>query len=167
MDIKYILFVIKCKCLIDKILLPSWGHLATLPQPWPSPCSSLVPHIPLFTKGSFENLKKLFQTYPCPKLNARVTSNNNGNKKSHLKTPHSQTCLVVQWIWICLIQKDPTCLGATQPMHHNSWAHALQLLKPVCLEPMLRIEKPLQWEACALQLKKDCLQLQGPSATQR
>ena len=62
-----------------------------------------------------------------------------------------------------LVWEDPTCHGATKPMCHNYWAHVLetlshnywslctlepvccnywahmpQLLKPVCLEPMLR-----------------------------
>ena len=63
-----------------------------------------------------------------------------------------------------LVWEDPTCHGATKPVHHNYWACALepashnywahvpQLLKPVCLEPMLRNkEKPPQWEACAPQ----------------
>ena len=49
-----------------------------------------------------------------------------------------------------LDQEDPTCCGATKPMHHNYWACALgpashiywarvlQLLKPACLQPVLR-----------------------------
>ena len=48
-----------------------------------------------------------------------------------------------------LVQEDPTCRGATKPVHHNYWACALepashnywarvlQLLKPVRLEPVL------------------------------
>ena len=51
-------------------------------------------------------------------------------------------------------REDPTCRGATKPVHHNYWAWALepashsywarvlQLLKPTCLEPVLRNEKP-------------------------
>ena len=31
----------------------------------------------------------------------------------------------------------PMCRGAAKPMRHNYWTHALQLLKPTCLEPML------------------------------
>ena len=62
-----------------------------------------------------------------------------------------------------LLQEDPTCRGATKPVHHNYWAcalepvshnywaHVLQLLKPMRLEPVLHNEKPLQWEAHALQ----------------
>ena len=49
-----------------------------------------------------------------------------------------------------LVWEDPTCHGATKPVHHNYWACALepmshnywarvpQLLKPTCLEPVLR-----------------------------
>ena len=49
-----------------------------------------------------------------------------------------------------LVWEDPTCCGATKPMRHNYWACALepashnywahvpQLLKPTCLEPVLR-----------------------------
>ena len=53
------------------------------------------------------------------------------------------------WVW-ALVQEDPTCRGATKPVHHNYWACTLepeshnywarvpQLLKPSHLEPMLR-----------------------------
>ena len=52
--------------------------------------------------------------------------------------------------------EDPTCREAMKPVRHNYWACALepmshnywarvpQLLKPVCLEPVLHNEKPLQ-----------------------
>ena len=44
------------------------------------------------------------------------------------------------WIW-SLIREDPTCLGASQPVRHNSWACALELGKyssePMSLEPVL------------------------------
>ena len=56
----------------------------------------------------------------------------------------------MQGTWVrALLQEDPTCCGATKPVHHNYWACTLepashnywarvpQLLKPVCLEPML------------------------------
>ena len=74
-----------------------------------------------------------------------------------------RTSLVVQWLRICLpmqgtrvralVREDPTCHGATNPMHHNCWACALepasynywahvpQLLKPMRLEPVLRNKK--------------------------
>ena len=67
---------------------------------------------------------------------------------------------MVQWLRICLprqgtqvwslVWEDPTCRGAAKPMHlsywacalepasHNYWACMLQLLKPACLQPMLR-----------------------------
>ena len=69
------------------------------------------------------------------------------------------TSLVVQWLRICLpikgtwvlslTQEDPTCHGATKPMHHNYWVHALEpvscsywvwrppLLSPQALEPLV------------------------------
>ena len=34
-----------------------------------------------------------------------------------------------------------TCRGATKLVHRNYWACVLQLLKPVCLEPVLHHEK--------------------------
>ena len=70
------------------------------------------------------------------------------------------TSLVVQWLRICLptqgtrvqalVHEDPTCCGAAKPTCHNYWDCVLepvhhnyralvpQLLKPVCLEPVLR-----------------------------
>ena len=78
--------------------------------------------------------------------------------------------LVAQWLRIrlpmqgtqvwSLVREDPTCHGATKPMHHNYWACApepachnywarvLQLLKPGHLEPVPatrshRNEKPV------------------------
>ena len=58
------------------------------------------------------------------------------------------TSLVAQWLRIrlpmqrtpvrALVQEDPTCRGATKPVHHNYWACTPQLLKPACLEPVLR-----------------------------
>ena len=68
------------------------------------------------------------------------------------------TSLVAQWLRIrlpipgtrvrALVWEDPTCRRATKPVHHNYWAHVLQLLKPAHLEPVLcnkrshRNEKP-------------------------
>ena len=59
--------------------------------------------------------------------------------------------LPMQGIWVrSLVREDPTWLGATKPVCHNYWACTLeptshnywarvpQLLKPVCLEPILR-----------------------------
>ena len=83
--------------------------------------------------------------------------------------------LVIQWLRICLqikgtwvlslIQEDPTCHGATKPMHHSYWVHALepmscnywawmpQLLSPHALEPLICTEEPPQREACTAQLE--------------
>ena len=51
-----------------------------------------------------------------------------------------RTCLVVQWLRICLpmqgtrvwslVQEDSACHRATKPVYHNSCAQVLQLLKP-------------------------------------
>ena len=59
--------------------------------------------------------------------------------------------LVAQWLRIrlpmqgtqvrALVWEDPTCRGATKPMHHNYWACVPQLLKPVHLEPELRSKR--------------------------
>ena len=67
---------------------------------------------------------------------------------SALKKGRIGACLVAQWLRICLpmqgtrvralVWKDPTCCGATKPVRHNYRARAPQLLKPTCLEPMLR-----------------------------
>ena len=40
-----------------------------------------------------------------------------------------------------LVQEDSTCCRATKPVHHKYWAHTLQLLKPVHLEPVLHNER--------------------------
>ena len=40
--------------------------------------------------------------------------------------------------WVrALVWEDPICHGATKPVCHNYWARVSQLLKPVCLEPVL------------------------------
>ena len=84
-----------------------------------------------------------------------------------------------------LVWEDPTCHGATKPMHHNYWACALepvshnywahvpQLLNPAHLEPVLRNkrshrnEKPVHTtksSPCSPQLEKAHVQQQGPNA---
>jgi len=78
------------------------------------------------------------------------------------RTPQAWTSLVAQWIGIHLpIQRmrlrsleneeDPTCLGATKPVHHN-WAHGLQILKPLCSRAHApQQEEPPQGHTRALQ----------------
>ena len=80
----------------------------------------------------------------------------------------SRASFLVQWLRICLPmqghQFNPwsgkiphatgqlsSCPTTTEPalwspISRNYWAHVLQLLKPVHLEPVLRHEKPPQWE---------------------
>ena len=93
-----------------------------------------------------------------------------------------EASLVAQWLRICLpmqrtqvqalVREDPTCRGATKPVHHNYWACALepvshnywahvpQLLKPTRLEPVLsnkrshRDEKPTHCNEDPMQPKK-------------
>ena len=73
----------------------------------------------------------------CPQGRRIISNQNNG----------SGTSLVVQWLrfhlpaqrtwsW-SLVGEDSTCLGASQSVRHNYWAHVLQILKLMCLEPEL------------------------------
>ena len=90
--------------------------------------------------------------------------------------PTYGTYLVVQWlrIWLpvqgtrvqTLVQGDPTYLRATNPMHHNygastpeplscnCWVCMLQLLKPACLESVLRNKRSNHEKPPSLQLEK-------------
>ena len=47
-----------------------------------------------------------------------------------------------------LVWEDSTYLGAAKPVHHNYWAHMLQLLRPRHLDAQQQ-EKPSQGKACA------------------
>ena len=76
-----------------------------------------------------------------------------------------------------LVWEDPTCHGATKPVHHNYWAcalepashnywaHMLQLLKPVRLEPVLCTkrshsnEKPTHCNEDPIQPKNELINL--------
>ena len=61
--------------------------------------------------------------------------------------------------------------GATKPMQHEYWAHALQLLKPLHLEPVLcnrepaAMRRPAKSSLHSLQLEKAREQQQRPIAT--
>ena len=89
----------------------------------------------------------------------------------YLKRPGSKyvrASLVAQWLrihlpmqatWVrALVREDPTCRGATKPMHHNYRACALEpsshnywaRAPRVCA---LQQDKPPQWEAHTLQWK--------------
>ena len=77
-------------------------------------------------------------------------------KQSSLKNVFPGASLVAQWgalhlpvqgTWVhSLIQKDPSCLGATKSVCHNCWACTPRACSPQ--------EKPPQWEACSPQLEK-------------
>ena len=55
---------------------------------------------------------------------------------SYLKSDNGRASLVAQWLRICLpmqgtwvralVQEDPTCSGAAEPMHHNYRACTLE-----------------------------------------
>ena len=74
--------------------------------------------------------------------------------KNCSKKQTTRASLLAQWLTICLpmqgtwvrvpVLEDPTCCGATKPMHHNYWAQAPR----ACA---LQQEKPPQWEARAPQ----------------
>ena len=70
--------------------------------------------------------------------------------------------LVAQWLRIhlpmqgtrvrALVQEDPTCHRATKPVCHNYWSpHTTTTEACMPRAGALQQEKPLQWEACALQ----------------
>ena len=67
--------------------------------------------------------------------------------------------LAVQKTWVqSLILEDSTCIGATKPVHHNSWACGLEpwvTITEACAPRVhaLQQEKPPQWAACAPQLE--------------
>ena len=67
-----------------------------------------------------------------------------------------------------LVREDPTCHGATKPVHHNYWACALEPVShnywahaPRARAPQQ--EKPPQWGARAPQLEEAYMQQQRPS----
>ena len=114
------------------------------------------------------------QSYPLPQCASPMwqpfPSCVAGTGQFGAKSTGQRASLVVQWLRIrlpmqgtrvrALVREDPTCRRATKPAHHNYWAcalgpvchnywaHMLQLLKSVCLEPVLhnkrshRSEKP-------------------------
>ena len=127
-------------------LTPHCPELGTMNfLPFLTPCSLLL-GIPLsfYSFPAFLNLHFLhFSGLSTPSLRNHVP----------------RTSLVAQWLRIrlprqgtevrALVREDPTCRGATKPVHHNYracalepasrnyWARVLQLLKPTHLEPVL------------------------------
>ena len=70
-------------------------------------------------------------------------------KRRSLKLQGLRTHLPIQDAWVrSLIWDDPICPAAAKPLNHNHWAHAPeqvslnyrahapQLLKPMCIEPV-------------------------------
>ena len=118
------------------------------------------------------SLQKIQRTKEHMKLHHENNNHQiqNVENSTRLMTPSRGTSLVAQWLRICLpmqgtrvrslVREDTTCRRATkpmchnywacalEPMSHNYWAHVPQLLKPMCLEPVLhnkrshRNEKP-------------------------
>ena len=78
-----------------------------------------------------------------------------------------------------LVQEDPTCRGATKPMcynywvcalepvSHNYWAQAPQLLKPMCLEPLLCNKRSHHHEKSAMKSSPHAQQLEKARTHQR
>ena len=67
---------------------------------------------------------------------------------------------------VILVQEDPTCVGATKPTQHSPSVYMLQLLKPVCLEPVFCNKRSRCSERPAprsLQPEKSWAQPQRPS----
>ena len=104
-----------------------------------------------------------------PMILKGIVYSNNTVRISHLLTS-----LVAQWLRICLpmqgtripalVWEDPTCRGATKPVHHNYWACALEpashnYWSPQAPTTEARVprarapqqKKPPQWEAHAPQ----------------
>ena len=99
---------------------------------------------------------------PCMKRRCCIQRNMYSSLKgsSFKKKKNGGASLVAQWLRICLpmqgtrvralAREDPTCRGATKPVHHNYWAwapepashnywaHVPQLMKPARLEPMFQ-----------------------------
>ena len=60
-------------------------------------------------------------------------------------TKNGRASLLVQWLRICLsmqgtwiqslFYEDPTCYRVTKPVHHNSWACALESMSCNCWSP--------------------------------
>ena len=102
----------------------------------------------------FSSLCHFCHTYPLSFTWNFLSSENKTISREYGQNHSRGTSLVAQWLRIrlpmqgtrvrALVREDPTCHGATKPMCHNFWA---------CV-PRARAqqqEKPLQWEAHALQ----------------
>ena len=84
--------------------------------------------------------------------------------KQHYKESETGTSLVAQWLRIhlpmqgtrvwSLGREDPTCHGATKPVHHNYWSpHALEPVRSNYWAHMLQLLKPARSRACVPQVR--------------
>ena len=101
-----------------------------------------------YLKWFWHWLFSLFTSFQ--QLNLNIIIFLNGNFGAFLMAQRLRIRLPMQGTWVrALVREDPTCCGATKPVRHNYWAcsleptshnywaHVPQLLKPVCLEPVL------------------------------
>ena len=112
---------------------------------------------------------KLTECITTPSNDSRlvlITIRKKRRPRSQSKEHGLGASLVAQWLRIhlpmqgtrvrALVQEDPTCHGATKPMHHNYWACAQE---PTCTMTeahvpracALQQKNPPQWEARAPQ----------------
>ena len=111
--------------------------------------------VPINSKHVYNLWCHQFHSRYRPKRNRYICS-----PKTCIRKFTAGASLVAQWLRIhlpmqgtrvrSLIQEDPTCRGATNPVLHNYWActlgppnhsywaHVPRLLRPACLEPVLR-----------------------------
>ena len=77
-------------------------------------------HIP---KKKFENQwSKNLHRVPSVEIIPPIMSNK-GNRRTSLLAQWLRICLPMQGIWVLsLVWQNPTCQGATKPVHHNFWA---------------------------------------------
>ena len=149
-----------------------WAHFfffgctvqhAELPLPEIEPAP---PAVEAWSLNHWTTGKVLYWVHLLTVLNLNKDSHPKQNATTSLVAQWLRICLPMQGTWVqCLVREDPTCHGATKPVHHNYWrpralepafrnywARALQLLKPARLELMLRNKRSHhKWEAPAPQ----------------
>ena len=129
---------------LTRVAVKQCGSLAHTMSP--SPRTALT-----FRAGPPESKSVSHKKNPSPQLLAQEEASLPSWARSSLlwfKICTDRASLVAQWLRIrlpmrgtqvrALVREDPTCRGATKPVRHNYWACVPQLLKPTCLEPMLR-----------------------------
>ena len=107
--------------------------------------------LPYTPPGDLPDLGIELRTPPSPELAGRFFNTEPPRKPIHTWGHFKNTdrsSLVGEWIrsrlpmqgtWVRpLAQEDSTGCGAATPRLHNYWARVLWLLKPTCLQPVLR-----------------------------